>query len=179
MVISKRTTDLRRSGGLSGIRGDLTQRARKVRQRIHQWIGIPICIGIASTKNLAKPANHVAKSAERKPGSYPSEYAKVCHWPGLTSPQHVAILQATDVDDIWGVGRRLSAQLHEVGIRTALDLAQADPVTIQHRWNLVLAKTVRELNGTACLSIEDIPPTNSTAPTVPSPCPHPPATARI
>jgi len=143
---------------LSGIHGDLTQRARKVRARIHQWIGIPTCIGIAPTKTLAKLANHVAKSAERKPGSYPSEYAQVCHWPDLESEQHAALLQATEVGEIWGVGRRLSAQLHDVGIHTALELAKADPVSIQRRWNIVLAKTVRELNGTACLSIEDIPP---------------------
>lgn len=60
--------------------------------------------------------------------------------------------------EIWGVGRRLSAQLNQVGIRTALDLAQADPVTVQRRWSIVLAKTVRELNGTPCLTIDDIPP---------------------
>ena len=60
--------------------------------------------------------------------------------------------------EIWGVGRRLSAQLHQVGIRTALDLAQADPVTVQRRWSIVLAKTVRELNGTPCLTLDDIPP---------------------
>ncbi len=56
--------------GLHGVRGDLVQRARKVRERILQWIGIPTCIGIAPTKTLAKLANHIAKTAERKPGSY-------------------------------------------------------------------------------------------------------------
>jgi DNA polymerase V len=143
---------------LAGIPGDLSQRARKIRARIQQWIGIPTCIGIAPTKTLAKLANHVAKSAERKPRSYPVEYAQICHWPDLQSAQHAALLQATEVGEIWGVGRRLSAQLHDVGIRTALDLAQADPGAIQRRWSIVLAKTVRELNGTACLTLEDIPP---------------------
>ena len=56
---------------LSGIPGDLVRRARTIRKRIHQWIGIPTCIGIGPTKTLAKLANAIAKSAERKPGSYP------------------------------------------------------------------------------------------------------------
>jgi DNA polymerase V len=143
---------------LEGIPGDLVQRARKIRARVHRWIGIPTCIGIAPTKTLAKLANHIAKNAERKPGSYPSELAQVCHWPDLHSPAHRQLLAATEVGDIWGVGRRLSAQLNQVGIRTAHDLAQADPVTVQRRWSIVLAKTVRELNGTPCLTLDDIPP---------------------
>ncbi len=143
---------------LSGIPGDLVLRARKIRARIHQWTGLPTCIGIAPTKTLAKLANHIAKSAERKPGSYPAEFAQVCHLGALPPHELRALLQATDVGDIWGVGRRLSAQLSEVGIRTALDLAQADPVAVQRRWSIVLAKTVRELNGTACLTLDDIPP---------------------
>jgi len=143
---------------LEGIPGDLVARSRKVRARIHQWIGIPTCIGIAPTKTLAKLANHIAKSAERKPGSYPVGYAQVCQWPSFHSAEHVALLQATEVGDIWGVGRKLSAQLNQVGIHTAHDLAQADPTTIQRRWSIVLAKTVRELNGTPCLTLDDIPP---------------------
>lgn len=143
---------------LSGIPGDLSLRARKIRQRIHRWIGIPTCIGIASTKTLAKLANHIAKSAERKPGSYPAELGQVCHLGALPLQAVHALLRATDVSEVWGVGRRLSAQLSEVGIRTALDLAQADPVAIQRRWSIVLAKTVRELNGTSCLTLDDIPP---------------------
>jgi DNA polymerase V len=142
---------------LSGIPGDMRERARKIRARIHRWIGIPTCIGIAPTKTLAKLANHIAKSAERKPGSYPSEHAQVCHWPSLETAPHAALLQATEVGEVWGVGRKLSAQLSEVGIRTALDLAQADPAAIQRRWSILLAKTVHELNGIACLTLEDIP----------------------
>ena len=64
---------------LSGIRGDMTERSRKVRQRILQWVGIPCGIGIGPTKTLAKLANYVAKTADRKPGSYPAELAQVCN----------------------------------------------------------------------------------------------------
>lgn len=133
-------------------------RARKIRSRIGRWIGIPTCIGIAPTKTLAKLANHVAKDAERKPGSYPAQHAQVCQWPALHTQEHAALLQATEVGEVWGVGPRLSAQLNEVGTRTALDLARMDPVAVQRRWSIVLAKTVRELNGTPCLTLDDIPP---------------------
>ncbi len=143
---------------LAGIPGDLAQRARTVRARILRWIGIPTCIGMGPTKTLAKLANHIAKSAERKPGSYPAHHAQVCHLGALAECERMALLQATDVGDIWGVGPRLGQQLRQVGIRTALDLAKADPVTVQRRWSIVLAKTVRELNGIPCLSLDDIPP---------------------
>ena len=68
--------------GLHGVRGDLVARGRKVRERILQWTGIPTCIGMAPTKTLAKLANHIAKTSERKPGSYPSEFRSRCStWP--------------------------------------------------------------------------------------------------
>jgi len=143
---------------LEGIPGDLVARSSKIRARIHQWIGIPTCIGIAPTKTLAKLANHIAKNAERKPGSYPAHLAQVCHLGALSDSERIALLQATEVGEVWGVGRKLSAQLNQVGIHTAHDLAQADPTAIQRRWSIVLAKTVRELGGTPCLTLDDIPP---------------------
>ena len=142
---------------LAGIPGDLALRAQKIQARIRQWIGIPTCIGMAPTKTLAKLANHIAKSAERKPGHYPPEFAQVCQWPSVHDATHHHLLQATPVGEVWGVGPRLTQQLHEAGIITALDLSRADPNTIQRRWSIVLAKTVRELNGTACLSLDEVP----------------------
>ena len=112
---------------LAGIPGDLVQRARKIRARIHQWTGIPTCIGIGPTKTLAKLANAIAKSAERKPGSYPAHHAQICHLGAISEAERTALLAATDVAEVWGVGRQLSAQLQQVGIRTALDLARMDP----------------------------------------------------
>ena len=143
---------------LTGVSGDLNLRAHKIRARIQQWIGLPTCIGIAPTKTLAKLANHIAKSAERKPGSYPAHFGQVCNLEESTPSQLSTLMDATDVGEVWGVGRKLSAQLHGVGIHTALDLARCDPMVMQRRWSILLAKTVRELNGTSCLSLEDIPP---------------------
>lgn len=99
--------------GLDGVRGDLVERAHKIRARILQWVGIPCGIGIGGTKTLAKLANHVAKSAERKPGSYPANLARVCSFAALSADEQQAVLQATAVGDVWGVGRRIGAQLKE------------------------------------------------------------------
>jgi DNA polymerase V len=143
--------------GLHGVRGDLVQRARKVRERILQWIGIPTCIGIAPTKTLAKLANHIAKTAERKPGSYPQELAQVCNLAALPAQDLEDVLQATAVGEVWGVGPRIAKQLNEGGIRTVLQLARMDPATIRRGWNVTLEKTVRELQGQPCVELDDAP----------------------
>ena len=95
---------------LAGVRGDLTARARVVRERIDQWIGIPCGIGIGATKTLAKLANFVAKTAERNPGSYPAELAQVCNLASLPPGDLDAVLAATDVGEVWGVGRRIGSR---------------------------------------------------------------------
>lgn len=143
--------------GLDGVLGDLKARAVAVRERILRWVGIPCCVGIGPTKTLAKFANHVAKQAERKPGSYPAEHARVCDLSTLTLTERDALLAATEVGELWGVGRRIEAQLVEGGIRTALDLARLDPATVKRGWSVVLERTVRELQGTPCIGLDDAP----------------------
>lgn len=143
--------------GLHGVRGDLVQRARKVRARILQWTGIPTCIGIAPTKTLAKLANHIAKTAERKPGSYSQELAQVCNLAVLPARDLEDVLQATAVGEVWGVGPRIAKQLNEGGIRTVLDLVRMDPAIIRRGWSVTLEKTVRELQGQPCVELDDAP----------------------
>jgi DNA polymerase V len=70
-----------------------------------------------------------------------------------------AVLAATQASDIWGVGRRISAQLAEGGVITALDLSRLDPATVRARWSVVLERTVRELQGLSCISLDDLPTT--------------------
>ena len=142
---------------LTGVRGNLVERCFKVRSRILQWVGIPCCIGIAPTKTLAKLANHVAKTAERKPGIYPNKLMQVCNFAELTQAEFEAVLAATPVNEIWGVGRRIAAQLNDGGVQTALDLSKLDTVTIRGKWSVVLERTVRELQGTPCIDLEDAP----------------------
>ena len=142
--------------GLHGVQGDLTARAHRVRERILRWIGIPCGIGMGVTKTLAKLANHVAKQAERKPGSYPACLARVCNLSDLPILQRDAVLAATPVGEVWGVGPRLARQLDQAGVQTAMDLANMDPAMVRRRWSVVLERTVRELQGIACLSIEQV-----------------------
>lgn len=144
-------------GDLDGVR-DLTRRAFAIRSRILNWTGIPACVGLAPTKTLAKLCNHVAKDAERKPGSYPPELQRVCNWVDLSDQQRTEILGRTDAGEIWGVGRRISIQLAEQGILTALDLARMPAHAAREGWSVVLERTVRELQGVSCIPMELAPP---------------------
>ncbi|MFN4350950.1 MAG: Y-family DNA polymerase [Hylemonella sp.] len=143
---------------LSGIRGDLTERCRRMQQRILDWTGLPTCVGIGETKTLAKLANLVAKTAERKPGSYQEELAQVCNLATLDAAARDEVLAATEVGEVWGIGPRIGRQLQEEGIRSVLDLARLDPATVRRRWSVVLERMVRELQGTPCIDLEDAPP---------------------
>lgn len=143
---------------LAGVRGDLVKRGQDVRERILQWIGIPTGIGIGPTKTLAKLANHVAKSADRRPGSYPVEFARVCNLAALPAADLEAVLEATNVDEVWGIGRRIAKQLNDEGVMNVRQLVQIDPATIRRRWSVVLERTVRELQGQQCISLEHEPP---------------------
>ena len=142
---------------LHGVRGNLVERSHKIRSRILQWVGIPCGIGIGATKTLAKLANHVAKSAERKPGSYPDHLAQVCDLSALTPAELASVLAATAVNEVWGVGRRITKQLLEGGVHTALDLSRLDPSMVRRRWSVVLERTVRELQGSSCIDLDHAP----------------------
>ena len=144
--------------GMDGVRGDLVARGHAVRERILQWIGIPVGVGIGRTKTLAKLANHVAKSADRKPGSYPSQHARVCNLAALGADDLAAVMAATKIEDIWGIGPRLTAQFEAEGLKNALDVARMDPATARRRWSVVVERTVRELQGQSCISLEEVAP---------------------
>lgn len=142
---------------LAGIKGDLVERSHKIRSRILQWVGIPCGIGIGSTKTLAKLANYIAKTAERKPGSYPEQMSQVCNLSALSDAQRTEVFEATEVGEVWGVGRRISKQLTDGGVKTVQDLVRMDAATIRRGWSVVLERTVRELQGTPCIGLDDAP----------------------
>lgn len=136
---------------LSGVANamDLTEFGLQVRATIQQHIGMTVCVGIAPSKTLAKLANHAAKQ-------YPATRGVV----DLTDPaRQKKLLSLMPVSEVWGVGRRLSAQLNAMGINTALALAEQNPKDIRRKFSVVLERTVRELNGESCLALEDITPT--------------------
>lgn len=126
---------------------DLYQHGVQTRQMVHQWTGIPVSIGFANTKTLAKIANRVAKKSPRSGGVFV-----------LDEQQRIdSVLQKVEVGDVWGVGRKWADSLKSNGIKSAYDLANADDGWIRRKYNVVLQRTVHELNGDSCISIEDLP----------------------
>lgn len=142
---------------LTGVPGDLVERSHKIRSRILQWVGIPCGIGIGTTKTLAKLANHIAKTAERKPGSYPDHLAQVCNLAALEPAALEAVMAATSISEVWGVGRQINTQLNAGGITNVLELTRLDPAMVKRRWSVMLERTVRELQGTACIDLDHAP----------------------
>ncbi len=130
--------------------GSLTGYGQRMRQTIKQCVGIPVCVGIASSKTLAKLANHVAKKQSR--------YSGVCNFNGVTESDLDALLATIAVGEVWGVGRRSTVRLQEMGIHTVLDMKRASPRRIRDEFSVVLERTVEELNGAVCLELGDVVP---------------------
>lgn len=129
---------------------DLIAYGQEIRQRILQWTGLPVCVGMGASKTLAKLANHVAK---KRP-----EWNGVCNFNLLQPEELDGILMSIEVGEVWGIGRKLAPRLNEIGIHTALDLKRADPETMRARFSVVMEKTIRELNGTFCIELEEVAP---------------------
>jgi DNA polymerase V len=143
-----------------GVSGGLADIGRALRATVLQWTGLPTSVGFGPTKTLAKLANHVAKTADRKPGTYPAGLAQVCHFGAMSRGEIEAAMSVTDVGDVWGVGRKTRARLNEGGVRTVLDLLRADAATLRRQFGVVLEKTLLELRGTPCLGVDDAPAPN-------------------
>jgi len=136
---------------LTGFRHlDLVGYAQEIRQRVGRWIGLPVCIGIGASKTLAKLANHFAKKGPAFEG--------VCDLTSLDEATRFRLFSETPVDEVWGVGRRIASRLSEMGIETAEALRRSDPDWIRAQFSVVLSRTVRELNGLSCLSLETVTP---------------------
>lgn len=127
----------------------LLEFGQNIKETVVQWVGLSVCVGIAPTKTLAKLANHAAKK-------YPATGGVV----DLTSRERQQrLLAITPVNDVWGVGKRLTKRLENIGVKSALDLANCPSATIRNLFSIVLERTVRELNGESCLELEEIPAT--------------------
>ena len=132
----------------------MTALAHATREKILRWTGLPTCVGIGATKTLAKLANHMAKSADRDPGSYPARLAKVCNLSELTTRQLRMLFEATKLGDVWGIGRATAKQLQALGLQTVWQFMQLDAPVIRSRWGIVLERTWRELHGLPCIALE-------------------------
>lgn len=128
--------------------GRLGDTGREIRERVERWTGIPVCIGIAATKTLAKVAVEIAKHSRKAQGVvnlFESAYL-----------EHA--LARVKVEAVWGVGPGYARRLKAAGIKTALDLRDADARRWRGRAGVVLERIIHELRGVSCLPLELCPP---------------------
>jgi DNA polymerase V len=134
---------------LTGLQVDLEQLGRRIRAAVYRNTGIPVGVGIAGTKTLSKLANHAAKRWQAQTGGVVD----------LREPvRRDWVLKKCAASDVWGVGRKMSAHLEGIGIKTAWDLSRADPGMLGRKFSVVIEKTARELAGTPCLALDDPDP---------------------
>jgi len=128
-------------------RPDLEERLHTIRQTVRQWTGIPLSLGAGPTKTLAKIANEYAKQHPETGG--------VCL---LNDPeQQRSLLSETEVSEVWGIGRQWTKLLNQQGITTALQLRDANEWWVKQEMGVVGMRTVLELRGMPCLSLELCP----------------------
>jgi len=121
---------------------------KTARDKITTWSGVPVSIGVAETKTLAKLANRIAKKQYRSIGVYIID----------TEEKRLAALKSTLINDVWGIGGRITKRLNTKGIHTAYDLSLIDPDWAKANFSVVLQRTVYELRGNLCIPLELIPP---------------------
>ncbi|MFO8031193.1 MAG: Y-family DNA polymerase [Desulfohalobiaceae bacterium] len=127
---------------------DLEEYARYILRQIKKWTGIPACIGLGRTKTRAKLATKLAKKN--------SELQGVLHLE--KQPEQKQLLQEIPAKDIWGIGPKHARLLQRCGIRTALDLQQADPHWVRKNLSVCGLHVLLELQGKPCFSLEEMPP---------------------
>ena len=127
---------------VTGLQEPLPLYGRRVKAEVQRLTGIPVCVGIAPTKTLAKLANWCAKKYSRSGVVDLSDPAR-----------QEKLLRLAPVGEVWGIGRKLSAKLEAMNIHTAWELSRQDPAFMRKCFSVVVEKTVRELRGESCLAL--------------------------
>jgi DNA polymerase V len=137
-----------RTGGPAAAGESLEDYARYIRRIVRQYTGIPVCLGLAPTKTLAKIANRLAKKDPANEGVLVLD----------TQEKQQRALEQTAVKDVWGIGRQHAGKLAQAGIHTAWQLAN-QPVewARRHLGGVVGMRLVQELRGIACIQLELFP----------------------
>lgn len=127
---------------------DPVSHSQIMRATVLQWTGIPVSVGIAPTKTLAKVANRLSKKDPASGGvlMLADEVAQT------------AALAKIDLTDVWGIANRMAVRLNEIGINTPLELRDADPRKVRAGFGVVMERMVYELRGVSCLSLEEHSP---------------------
>ena len=126
---------------------ELLTYCKHIRQTIKQWVGIPVSIGVGSTKTLSKIANHLAKKE--------ADYEGICILKGDEKIEEA--LNRIEIGEVWGIGRRLSNFLRNYEVRTAKEFAFLDRRWIRKNMGVVGEKIQLELCGVSCLDLELLP----------------------
>ncbi len=138
---------LRVSPRIAGDVQALTDLGREIRDTVRRLIGVPVCVGIAETRVLAKLSNRTAKKLPVFDG--------VCVWPGTRPDWRLSLMKRLPVSEIWGIASRLERRLVAMGIMTIADLAAADPVQIRKAFNVVVMRIALELRGIPSIAAEE------------------------
>ncbi len=128
---------------------DLFEYCQGMRERIQEWIGLPVSIGIGRSKTEAKIANHMAKKGKRFNG--------VCDLATMDPKHRDYFWSLVEVGEVWGVGRKQNKKLNDMGIKTVLDLSKANPPVMGKMFTVCMQRTVLELQGISCMPIDDQP----------------------
>ena len=123
----------------------------EIRQRVADWLGLAVCVGIGPSKTLAKLANHAAKKNLAGANG-------VCDFTTMPSAALDALFERIEVGEVWGVGRKIEARLKAMGILTVRQLRDADAELMRLRFSVVVERTVRELRGVSCLELQEVVP---------------------
>ncbi len=127
---------------------ELTGHHQALRATIKQCVGISVCVGVATSKTLAKLANHVAKKQ--------MQYHGVCDFNEMTVPMRDNLFAKIEVGEVWGVGKRTTARLQQLGIHSVLELKCCPAKRIRAEFGVGMERVVAELNGEACLEMDEI-----------------------
>ncbi len=125
----------------------LLRAALEIRRTVRQWTGVPVCVGIARTKTLAKIANRLAKKEGGDGVRLLEDESDIDR-----------VLGGLETGDIWGIGRRSARRLGDCGVHTALDLKGRDDDWIRRNLTVTGLRTVLELRQIPCIVLEDAPP---------------------
>ena len=125
---------------------DWHQYGHKIRRAVWNETRLPVGVGFGITLTLSKAANHAAKKLNGFDG------VAVIH----NSQSRTEILTRMNVNEVWGIGRKISQRLKQQGIDTAYQLSVQSPKVIRHQFSVVAERTVNELNGICCLSWDDV-----------------------
>jgi len=132
---------------LTGIKCDLVAYGQQIKDTVMQWTGLPICVGMGSTKTLAKLANHCAKKQPHMNG--------VCDFTSMSETDIDNIMQQLPLSKVWGIGGKLEAKLNKLGVHDVLRLKRANPKRIRDEFGVLLERTIKELNGESWLELDE------------------------